>query len=95
MLILDRIFLPIVAEGGLGSINDPQQAVQQGVLEDDAEFDSNLSPTVGAMMFLHAVTIHALFSGFLAGYIRTGHFLSGVKYTVSLLIVIAAAWHFI
>jgi flagellar protein FlaJ len=43
-------------------------------------------------LFFHAVTIQALLSGFISGYIRTADLLSGVKFVVILLTIAVSVW---
>ena len=45
-----------------------------------------------SMMFLHAVTLQAIFSSIIAGYIRDVNLLSGLKYAVGLLTLTLVVW---
>ena len=47
-------------------------------------FGGNIDTTQLSMLFFHAVTIQAVLSGFIAGYIRDANLLSGVKFAVIL-----------
>ncbi|MFB6310733.1 MAG: type II secretion system F family protein, partial [Salinirussus sp.] len=46
------------------------------------QFGSNVNTDVLSMLFFHAVTLQAIISSFIAGYIRNVELLSGVKYAV-------------
>lgn len=93
MMILDRVFLPILTEGGLAAVSNAGSAGESG--QAAAEFGTGLDPALASLLFLHAVTLHAVFSGALAGYIREGEILSGVKYILVLLTMIFFAWNFV
>jgi flagellar protein FlaJ len=45
-----------------------------------------------SLLFFHAVTVQAMVSGLIAGYLRDSDLLAGVKYVVALLIVTLAVW---
>ncbi|WP_435143873.1 type II secretion system F family protein [Halobaculum sp. P14] len=45
-----------------------------------------------SVLFFHAVTLQAMISGFIAGYIRSADIISGVKYVVVLLTVALGVW---
>ena len=44
------------------------------------------------LLFLHAVTMHAIMSGFIAGYMRDADLRSGLKYAVSLMTIALVVW---
>jgi archaeal flagellar protein FlaJ len=44
------------------------------------------------VMFFHAVTMQAILSGMISGYMRDGKILSGVKYVVVLVTIALAVW---
>ncbi len=44
------------------------------------------------LLFFHAVTIHAIMSGFIAGYMRDASLKSGIKYAVVLMTISLAVW---
>jgi flagellar protein FlaJ len=44
------------------------------------------------MLFFHAVTLQAIISSFIAGYIRNVELLSGVKYAVVLSTIALVTW---
>ena len=70
-------------EGGLGGGGDPT-AGEQG----DGAFDAQMM----SMLFFHAVTLQALVSSFIAGYIRSVNVISGVKYAVALSTITLLTW---
>ena len=45
-----------------------------------------------SLLFFHAVTIQAILSGLVCGYIRNANLMSGVKYVVALLIAALGVW---
>jgi len=45
-----------------------------------------------SLLFFHAVTVQAIVSGLISGYLRDSDLLSGVKYVVALLVVTLAVW---
>lgn len=56
------------------------------------DFGLSMSAELLAMLFLHAVTLQAILSGFVCGYIRDASLASGVKYVVGLLLITIAVW---
>ncbi|MFW5950004.1 MAG: type II secretion system F family protein [archaeon] len=48
-----------------------------------------------SVLFLHAVTLQAIFSAMIAGYIRNVRLVSGLKYAVALLTVTLVVWMFV
>ncbi len=60
-----------------------------------ASFGANIDVDRLSLLFFHAVTIQAIISGFIAGYIRDASLLSGVKFTVALVSVALVTWVFI
>ncbi|MFD1512054.1 type II secretion system F family protein [Halomarina rubra] len=48
------------------------------------QLTGNIDTDLLALLLFHAVTLYAVISGFLAGYIRNGDLLTGAKYAVSL-----------
>ncbi|PSQ16575.1 flagella assembly protein j [Halobacteriales archaeon QS_8_69_26] len=55
-------------------------------------FGGNINPGLLSLMFFHAVTLQAILSGFISGYMRDADILSGVKYVVVLMTIALAAW---
>jgi flagellar protein FlaJ len=56
------------------------------------QFGGSTDPGQLSMLFFHAVTLQALISSFIAGYIRNISLLSGVKYAVILCTIALAVW---
>jgi flagellar protein FlaJ len=57
-----------------------------------AGFGTNLNINLLSLMFFHAVTLQAILSGFISGYMRDAEILSGVKFVVILSTVALAVW---
>ena len=49
-----------------------------------AQFGGGVDTTLLSLLFFHAVTLQAILSGFIAGYIRDASLMSGVKFAVAL-----------
>ncbi|MFP4626132.1 MAG: type II secretion system F family protein [Natronomonas sp.] len=56
------------------------------------EFGATMDLGLLSLLFFHAVTIQAVLSGLVCGYIRNANLVSGVKYVVVLLIAALAVW---
>jgi flagellar protein FlaJ len=59
------------------------------------DFGGGVDTTLLSMLFFHAVTLQAIISGLIAGYIRDASLLSGVKYAVALPTVALVVFIFI
>jgi len=55
-------------------------------------FGQNMDINLLSLMFFHAVTLQAVLSGFISGYMRDADILSGVKFVVILSTVALAVW---
>lgn len=55
----------------------------------------NVDTALLSLLFLHAVTLHGALSGLIAGYMRDGKILSGVKYALVLLTIAFGVWVFV
>ncbi len=55
-------------------------------------FGATMDLNLLSLLFFHAVTIQAVLSGLVCGYIRNANLVSGVKYVVALLSVTLGAW---
>jgi flagellar protein FlaJ len=55
-------------------------------------FGGNVDSDMLSMLFFHAVTLQALVSSFIAGYIRNVELISGVKYAVALSTIALFVW---
>ena len=87
MAILKVKFLDVMA--GLAS------QASEGGGAGAAQFGGGIDTTLLSMLFFHAVTLQALLSGFIAGYIRDASLLSGVKFAVALPTVALLTFAFI
>ena len=58
----------------------------------DADFSENVDVPLMSVLFFHAVTIHAILSGFIAGYMRDANILSGLKYVIALATIALVSW---
>ncbi len=56
------------------------------------DFSGDIDPDLLSMLFFHAVTLQALISSFIAGYIRNVDIISGVKYAVILSTIALVTW---
>ncbi|SNR51150.1 type II secretion system F family protein [Halorubrum vacuolatum] len=89
MAILQTQFIDVmgglVEQGGNGAEDAPGEM----------DFGGGVDPEVLSMLFFHAVTIQAVLSGFIAGYIRNADVLSGVKFAVSLMTLALGVWIYV
>jgi len=54
-----------------------------------------IDPDMLSMLFFHAVTIQAILSGFISGYIRDAELISGVKFAVILMTLALGVWIYV
>ena len=85
MALLKMRFLDVMS--GLA-----QQANSGGGRGPASNFGSNVDTNALSMLFFHGVTLQAILSGFIAGYIRDVNLLSGLKYVVILVTIALAVW---
>lgn len=96
MAILQTQFIEVMAQlvestGGDGGNGGATEQAAGGADEFGAEIDvDGLS-----MLFFHAVTLQAIFSGVIAGYMRDAKILSGLKYSVILMSIALIVWMFV
>ncbi|WP_101296511.1 type II secretion system F family protein [Halegenticoccus soli] len=57
-----------------------------------SEFGGGVDTNLLSVLFFHAVTLQAILSGFISGYIRDADIVSGVKFAVALLTVALGTW---
>jgi flagellar protein FlaJ len=81
MAILKTQFLDVMA--GL-----TEQAGSGG----GGQFSGGVDPNQLSLLFFHGVTIQAIISGLISGYIRTADVRSGLKFTLILMTVALATW---
>jgi flagellar protein FlaJ len=55
-------------------------------------FGGDVNTTLLSMLFFHAVTMQAFFSGLISGYMRAGKVMSGLKFVVILITITLVAW---
>ena len=84
MAILKTQFLDVMA--GLGG------EASSGGGGGQASFGGNIDVPVLSLLFFHAVTIQAVLSGVISGYIRDANILSGVKFVVILVTIALGTW---
>ncbi|USZ68799.1 type II secretion system F family protein [Halorussus salilacus] len=89
MAILKVEFLDVM--GGLAGQADGGGGASAGGMDFGGGLDTNLL----SMLFFHAVTLQAILSGFIAGYIRDASLLAGVKFAVVLPTVALVVFSFI
>ena len=63
-----------------------------GMTATGQDFGTSMDLNVLSLLFFHAVTLQAVFSGLVCGYIRQASLSSGVKYVVGLLLVTIGVW---
>jgi flagellar protein FlaJ len=61
-------------------------------VEEADQFAGSIDTELMSMLFFHAVTMQAIISSFIAGYIRNVDLISGVKYAVVLVTVALITW---
>jgi flagellar protein FlaJ len=71
---------------------DVMAGLSDRLSRDDGPTYFAADPNLLGMMLFHAVTIQALLSGLISGYIRDGTLLSGVKYELGLLTAALLVW---
>ncbi|MFC6988250.1 type II secretion system F family protein [Haloplanus sp. GCM10025708] len=86
MAILKTQFLDVMS--GLTQQASGSGGSSAGSMQFAGGIDTNLL----SLLFFHAVTIQALLSGFISGYIRTADLLSGVKFVVVLQTIAVSVW---
>ncbi|EMA63149.1 type II secretion system F family protein [Halorubrum lipolyticum] len=91
MAILQTQFIDVM--GGLSSQADGGSAGGAG----GAGFGGGggVDPEVLSLLFFHAVTLQAILSGFISGYIRNADIVSGVKFAVVLMTLALGVWIYV
>jgi len=90
MAILKTQFLDVMA--GLSSQSSGAAESGGGAAGGSASLSAGIDTNMLSLLFFHAVTIQAVLSGFISGYIRDADLLSGVKFTVVLATISLATW---
>ena len=89
--ILQTQFVETMAglEGG-GDADVPADGAEAGLA--DADLSENVDTALLSLIFFHAVTLQAIFSGLISGYIRDADLLSGLKYVIVLSTIALVVW---
>jgi len=85
MAILKTQFLDVMA--GL-----TEQAGSSGGGSGSSQFGGGIDTQLLSLLFFHAVTLQAILSGVISGYIRTAKLMAGVKFVVILQTIALAVW---
>ena len=90
LLMLDQVFLPTLAgeTDALGGLGD----AAGGAIDTEGEGTEFIQDGVASMVFLHTITLQSITSGLIAGYVRNGNILTGVKYMIAMLLLVAGLW---
>ncbi|GAB6878568.1 type II secretion system F family protein [Halorubrum gandharaense] len=91
MAILQTQFIDVMADLVEQGDNGNGAGDQPG----DMDFGGGVDPAVLSMLFFHAVTIQAVLSGFISGYIRSADIISGVKFSVILMTLALGVWIYV
>ncbi|AFK18884.1 flagella assembly protein j [Haloferax mediterranei ATCC 33500] len=86
MAILKTQFLDVMA--GLST----QASSSGGGATGGPDFGGAIDPDLLSLLFFHGVTIQAMLSGFISGYIRSADLLAGVKFVVILQTLALGVW---
>ncbi|WP_254523232.1 type II secretion system F family protein [Natrinema caseinilyticum] len=76
--------------GGSGAEASSGAASASGMGQ--ANLSENIDVEMLSVLFFHAVTLQAIISGFICGYIRDADLLSGLKYTIALTSIALIGW---
>ena len=84
--ILKVQFLDVMA-GLSGGMDTEQSGAVSGM-----DMSGSIDTETLNLLFFHAVTLHAIMSGFIAGYMRDADLQSGIKYAVALMSAALVVW---
>ncbi|WP_313690861.1 type II secretion system F family protein [Halorarum halobium] len=87
MAILQTQFIDVMA-----GLTDQASGNGGGAQAGGLSFGGNIDPDMLSLLFFHAVTLQAIISGFISGYIRDAKIVSGVKFVVVLMTLALAVW---
>ena len=93
--ILQVMFLGTMDDlGNGGSTPDGGDAAATGggAVDDPQDLTDGLDVDLMSLLFFHAVTLHAILSGFISGYMRDASLLSGLKYVIVLASIALFGW---
>ena len=82
MAILQVQFIGVLGETGGGDTD----------IDAGMDFGSGVDVGLLSLMFFHAVTMQAILSGLISGYMRDANLISGVKYIVILVTIALGVW---
>ena len=83
MAILQVQFIGVLGETGGGADSD---------IDAGMDFGAGVDVGLLSLMFFHAVTMQAILSGLISGYMRDANLISGVKYIVILVTIALGVW---
>lgn len=69
-----------------------QLSSQQGTTSASESFTATVDANLLSLLFFHAVTLQAVVTGLVSGYMRDARVLSGAKYIVGLLTISLLVW---
>ena len=79
--VLKTQFIDVMAELSAGSTTTTASA-----------FGSGVNSQLLSLLFFHAVTVQAILSGLISGYVREANLAAGIKYVVALMTVALLVW---
>ncbi|MFB6180173.1 MAG: type II secretion system F family protein [Halorientalis sp.] len=88
MALLKTQFLDVMA----GLANQAANSGGNGAAAGGGSFGGNVDTNLLSLLFFHAVTLQAILSSFIAGYIREVDLISGVKFAVILPTIALITW---
>ncbi len=92
MAILQTQFLDTMAGLDTGTDVDAEEAAGGAGADAVADGEFTVDTDLMSLLFFHAVTLQAILSGFIAGYMRSAKVLAGLKYVIVLSTVALVAW---
>ena len=90
MAILKTQFLDVMA--GLDTNGGEAGGGGADVGGGGPDFGGGVDTGVLSLLFFHAVTMQAILSGLISGYMRDADILSGIKYVVILMTIALCVW---
>lgn len=97
VLMLDRFFIDLLISGTAGEIATSAEAgtnpsaAAQGETE-EVSLSSGIDADIATVIFFHGATMHAIFSGFIAGYLKENRLVAGAKYAIPLMVIVGVVW---
>lgn len=90
MAILQTQFIDVMAD-----LVDQGSGGGGGAQAGGMSFGGGIDPALLSLLFFHAVTLQAILSGFISGYIRNADIISGVKFVVILITMALGVWIYV